>query len=62
MKSREPSASNRLWAPALSLIQIFRSASDAQWRTRVKPAIDRETAGRARDAPSAKLSRFCRPK
>src|SRR4051812_20782996 len=39
MKSREPSAGNRLWAPALSLIQIFRSHARAQARTRVRPAL-----------------------
>ena len=38
------------------------SLTRAKARTRVRPAIGRETAGYAKDAPRAKLSRFCRPK
>ena len=34
MKSRKPPASNRLWAPALSLIQIFRSHARASAHAR----------------------------
>jgi len=43
MKSREPSASNRLWPPALSLIQIFRSHARANAHAR-EASVGRETA------------------
>ena len=51
MKSREPSASNRLWAPALSLIQIFRSHARASAHARGASGWPRDCWLRERCSP-----------
>ena len=60
-KSREPSASNRLWAPALSLTRIFCSHARASAHAREASDWPRDCWLRER-CSQPKLSRSCPPK